>query len=134
MTSINTRNTKQRSTLLECFDENKGRHLTVEELYAIAKSKDAKIGIATVYRNVKHLEEQGVIKKVELPDSLPCYEMCAFSHEHSHHHMICRQCGEIVDFEDDLLEAIEKIVEDTKGFTITDHRVVFYGICRKCKE
>jgi Fur family ferric uptake transcriptional regulator len=129
----NNRSTKQRNLLIECFHENKCRHLTVEELYSIAKAKDEKIGIATIYRNVKFLEEQGIIKKVSLPNALPCYELCTHEHEHSHHHLICRICGSILDFEDDLLEPIERIIENYKGFKITDHRVVFYGICSNCK-
>jgi Fur family ferric uptake transcriptional regulator len=128
------RNTKQRNLLLECFNANKDRHLTVEELYDIAKSKDVNIGIATIYRNVKLLEEQGAIKKIELPDLLIAYEMCAFPSEHSHHHLICRECGKIVDFEEDLLETIEKKIKDTKDFTITDHRVIFYGYCKSCAD
>lgn len=134
MTKRVVRNTKQRSLLLECFNKNKDRHLTVEELYDIAKSKDNNIGIATIYRNVKLLEEQGVIKKIELPDFLIAYEMCAFNSEHSHHHLICRKCGKILDFEEDLLETIEKKIKDTKDFSITDHRVIFYGYCKICAE
>jgi Fur family ferric uptake transcriptional regulator len=136
MTRRVIRNTKQRNLLLECFNSNKDRHLTVEELYDIAKSKDSNIGIATIYRNVKLLEEQGVIKKIELPDFLLAYEMCAYNstNEHSHHHLICRKCGNILDFEEDLLETIEKKIKDTKNFTITDHRVIFYGYCKACAD
>lgn len=134
MTNRIIRNTKQRNLLLECFNNNKDRHLTVEEIYDIAKSIDSNIGIATVYRNVKLLEEQGVIKKIELPDFLLAYEMCAYKSEHSHHHLICRKCGKIVDFEEDLLEAIEKKIKDTKDFTITDHKVIFYGYCKMCAD
>ena len=62
-------------------------------------------------------------------NSAPCYKIQEKTYEHAHHHLICQKCGDIIDFEDDLLEAIEKIIEVTKGFTITDHKVVFYGIC-----
>jgi Fur family ferric uptake transcriptional regulator len=60
--------------------------------------------------------------------------MCASTSEHSHHHLICRECGKIVDFEEDLLETIEKKIKDTKDFTITDHRVIFYGYCKSCVD
>ena len=128
------RHTKQRSLLLECFNKNIDKHLTVEELYEIAKSIDENIGIATVYRNVKLLEEQGIIKKIELPELLIAYEMCAFESQHSHHHLICKKCGKIADFEEDLLEAIEYKINDTTDFTITDHKVIFYGYCKGCEE
>jgi len=133
MTTNSSRNTKQRTLLLECFNESKGTHMTVDELYAVAKSKYAEIGIATVYRNVKYLLDQNLIKRVDLPGSLPYYEISVSNEEHSHHHLICRECHNIVDFEDDLLESVEEIIEKAKDFEITDHRVVFYGICSDCK-
>lgn len=129
----NSRNTKQRMILLECFNESKGSHLNVDELYRIAKSKSEGIGIATVYRNIKYLLEQDIIKKVELPNSLPCYEIKVSDEEHSHHHLICRECHKIIDFEDDLLESVEDAIENSRNFKITDHKVIFYGICENCK-
>lgn len=130
-----TRNTKQRNLLIACMKENSNRHITAEELYGLLKEKDSRIGIATVYRNLKMLEADGLIEKLYVFDGVaPCYKMLHNSCEHAHHHLICKSCHEIIDFEDDLLETIEKIIELTKGFTITDHRLVFYGICKDCKE
>ena len=129
-----TRNTKQRNLIMECMKENNDKHLTVDELYALLKKKNENIGIATVYRNLKLLEADGNVEKVHMFDGAPCYKILEKNCEHSHHHLICKSCNEIIDFEEDLLEAVEKIIELTKGFTITDHRVIFYGFCSKCKE
>lgn len=134
METSSCRNTKQRTLVLKCFSENKGIHLTAEKIYFLAKSQDPGIGIATVYRNIKYLLDNDIIKKVELPDSPPRYEMSIPEEEHCHHHLICLKCNKIFDFEDDLLESLEKTIKKTRNFTVTDHRVVFYGTCKECSQ
>ena len=117
------------------MQENSDKHITVDELYVLLKKKNENIGIATVYRNLKLLEAEGSVEKVHIFDgAAPCYKILIKNCEHSHHHLICKSCNTIIDFEEDLLEAVEKIIELTKGFTITDHRVIFYGICSNCKK
>ena len=114
-----SRNTKQRNLLIKCFNESCVKHLTVEGVFELAKQMDSKIGIATVYRNLKFLEQHSIIKKVELPNSITCYELCSNMDTHSHHHVICQKCGEILDFEQDLLDPVEKLIQKTKGFVIS---------------
>lgn len=111
-----------------------GAHMTAEEIYDRIRSTDAHISIATVYRNLRLLEENGTVKKVVVTDdSLGYYEMSDGLSPHAHHHLVCRVCGGIYDFEADLLEGLEKLIETTKGFAIEDHRVVFYGVCAACR-
>ena len=130
-----TRNTKQKKIIISCLKSCGGVHLTVEELYNRIMSNDQKISIATVYRNLRLLEEQGMVKKVYVADdALAYYELSENNLPHSHHHLICRNCGAIIDFEADLLDSLEKMIEETKGFSIEDHRVVFYGTCKECKN
>jgi Fur family ferric uptake transcriptional regulator len=130
------RNTKQRNMILECLKENSERHMTVEEILESIQNKSGHVGIATLYRNLKLLDDQNRIEKTYISEgSAPCYKILGGScGKHTHHHMICKECGAIADFEDDLLEAIEKIILVTKDFTVTDHRVSFYGLCGKCKS
>lgn len=130
-----TRNTKQKKLITDCLKGCGGVHLTVEEIYNRIRVTDEQISIATVYRNLRLLEEQGVVKKVYVADdSLAYYELSENNLPHSHHHLICRSCGNIIDFEVDLLDSLEKIILETKDFSIEDHRVVFYGICSACKN
>ncbi len=129
------RNTKQKSLIMQCLKENELSHITIDELYAKVKEIDSHIGIATIYRNLKLLEEQGLVNKVVFSvDSAPCYELIDGKLSHTHHHLICKKCQKVMDFEDDLLDAIEKIIEVTKGFKISDHRVIFYGTCKDCLQ
>ncbi|HEX3026222.1 MAG TPA: Fur family transcriptional regulator [Clostridia bacterium] len=128
-----TRNTKQKKFITDCLKNYPNSHLTAEEIYHLIKENDQHISIATVYRNLKLLEEQGVIRKnIVTEEASSFYELTDKSEPHSHHHLVCRQCGAIIDFEADLLDSLEKMVEATTGFNIEDHRVVFYGKCKKC--
>ena len=129
-----SRNTKQKNLILDFLKQNSDKHLPADEIFNQLSQKDAKIGVATVYRNLKRLEDLGVIEKLYgINGNAPSYKVLRHSCEHSHHHLICKKCNAIIDFEDDLLESIEKIIQLTKDFTITDHKVVFYGVCSKCK-
>jgi len=128
------RNTKQKNLILDFLERNSDKHLTAEEIFSQLKLNNAKIGIATVYRNLKYLEDACVIEKLYgINGTAPFYKVLKQTCQHAHHHLICTQCSEIIDFEDDLLEAIEKIIEVTKGYAITNHKAVFYGVCSKCK-
>lgn len=130
-----TRNTKQKKLIIDCLEKYGCHHMSAEEIYNMIKENDQQISIATVYRNLKLLEEQGVVKKVFVSEeALSFYELAESNVPHSHHHLICQKCGDIIDFEEDLLETVEKEIEQTKGFLIKDHRVVFYGLCSKCSK
>lgn len=130
-----TRNTRQKKLIIDCLNKYGSNHMTVDDIFKLINAQDSQISIATVYRNLKLLEEQGSVKKVFVSDdSTAYYELAENSTSHSHHHLICRQCGAIIDFEEDLLDALEKMIEVTKGFQIQDHRVAFYGICKQCSE
>lgn len=132
-TAKETRNTKQKKLIRDCL-KTSGRHMTVDEIYNTINKKDEKISIATVYRNLKMLEEQGVVKKLYMADDAPLFYEMNDSDEHTHHHLVCKVCGSITDFDEDLLDSVEKTIESKKGFKIEDHRVVFYGICKACRE
>lgn len=132
-TAKETRNTKQKALIRECLIKS-GKHMTVDEIYASINKDSEKISIATIYRNLKLLEEQGIIKKLYMCDDVPpLYEMNE-QDEHTHHHLVCKQCGAVIDFDEDLLESVEKTIEEKNGFKVEDHRVVFYGICSKCQK
>ena len=134
-TKRETRNTKQRRLIVDCLQKYGNNPLTAEEIYNQIKEHDQQISIATVYRNLKLLEEQGTIKKnVVSEETSSFYELSDSGEPHSHHHLICERCGKIIDFDKDLLGSLEKVIEQTRDFTIVDHRVVFYGVCSECKK
>jgi Fur family ferric uptake transcriptional regulator len=53
---------------------------------------------------------------------------------HRHHHLVCNECKDVIEVQDDLLEELEVEVERSYGFKILDHSVKFFGLCRKCQN
>lgn len=126
--------TPQRRAIVNSIIENKGRHLTVEEIYDEVKKDCPEIGLATVYRTTLLLEELGIIYKLDLDDGCARYELAHEGEHHRHHHLICNECGNVIEVEGDLLDEIEEKIQRTYKFNILDHSVKFFGICNNCRE
>lgn len=126
--------TPQRRATLDVILENKGRHLSTEDIYMLVKEKCPEIGLATVYRTLQLLEQLGVVHKLNFDDGCSRYELAGSEEDHQHHHLICISCGEVQEVEDDLLEHLEKEIEKKKHFIIIDHKVKFFGYCKKCAK
>ncbi|MCY6372320.1 Fur family transcriptional regulator [Clostridium ganghwense] len=124
--------TPQRRAIVNIVMENKGSHLTAEELYDLVKIECPEIGLATVYRTIQLLEDIGAIYKLNLDDGCNRYELINEDEIHQHHHLICNKCGNVIEVEDDLLDVIEKKVEEEYKFKIENHSVKFFGICSEC--
>lgn len=124
--------TTQRRTVLEVLQKNEGKHLTAEEIYEIVRKQCPEIGLATVYRTIQLLNELKLIDRLNLDDGYTRYEIGKFNKEHHHHHLICEQCGRVIEVEDDLMESIEIRFQEKYGFSVTDHKVKFYGVCNNC--
>lgn len=126
--------TPQRRAIIDIIIKNEGSHLTTEELYDLVKKDCPEIGLATVYRTVQLLEELGVICKLELNDGCSRYELIHEEENHQHHHLICTNCGSVIEVQHDLLDDLEHEIEEKYNFKITNHSLKFYGICSKCKK
>ncbi len=126
--------TPQRRAIVNIIIDNEGNHLTVEELYDEVKKECPEIGLATVYRTVQLLEELGVICKISLNDGCNRYELIHEYEHHQHHHLICTECGKIIEVEVDLLDNLEHSIEEKYNFFVKDHSVKFFGLCDGCKN
>ncbi len=123
--------TPQRQVILRAFLDNMTAHLSAEEVYNIVKERHPDIGLATVYRTLDLLTALDVLQKINFGDGRTRYELSQ-QETHYHHHMICLGCGRVQEFDDDLLESLEKILTRQTGFRITDHQLKFFGYCREC--
>ncbi len=119
------RETKQRRAIRRVFLES-GRPLVPEEVVEGGKRFAATLGIATVYRNVKRLVEEGWLKTVEIPGDPVRYELA--SHPH-HHHFVCRDCERAFDVHG-CPQEIDSLAPD--GFQVESHEIVLYGTCPAC--
>lgn len=128
--------TTQRIAILEVLQNRPGSHLTAEEIYDCVKVRHPEIGLATVYRTVQLLSELNVIDRFRLDDGYVRYEIGTMEEEksHHHHHLVCLECGTVFAFEDDMLETLENKIEETMGFSVTDHEVKLFGYCRDCQK
>jgi Fur family ferric uptake transcriptional regulator len=130
--------TPQRRLVLEIFMENLERHLSAEELYQISREKGEEIGLATIYRTLELLEELGLLQKMNFGDGRSRYELVPMEllerNHHHHHHLICLTCASILEVEEDLLNQLEKVVEEKHSFQITNHYLQFFGYCPSCRS
>lgn len=123
------RKTQQRETLQTVITKA-GRPLSVPEIHALATAALPKLGIATVYREVKRLAEEKAITRVDIPgENAPRYEM-QHAHAHHHHHFKCDGCGKVFDIEGCQIPA--PALSLPRGFTHRAHDVTIYGMCRSC--
>ena len=101
-------------------------HPDVDEIYNRAIKIDKKISVATVYRTVKLLEENGIIDKHEFKAGKARYEVSTDNH---HDHLIDINSGEIIEFIDDDIEKLKKRIANKHGYDLIDHRLELY--CKK---
>lgn len=126
--------TPQRRAIVEILLKHKDKHLSSEEIYDLVRVECPEIGLATVYRTMQLLDDVGAISKLNLDDGCIRYELdLDDSDAHNHHHLICKNCGCIIEVKEDLLESIEEQIQKIYKFNILDHDVKFYGLCEDCK-
>ena len=126
--------TMQRRSVLDVLLEHSNDHLSTEEIYDIVKVKFPEIGLATVYRTVQLFEEMGIVDRLNFDDGCSRFELASDDTVHHHHHLICEACSKVFEVENELLDDIEKEIESKYNFKIHDHNVMFYGLCKDCKD
>ena len=119
--------TDQRKLIAQTMS-NSHDHPNVDELYKRVSKIDSKISIATVYRTVKLFEEAGILTKHDFRGEKARYEELPDSH---HDHLIDVQSGEIVEFVDEEIEKLQKIVAENLGYQLIDHKLELYAIKKK---
>jgi len=121
------RNTAQRRTIRKVF-EDAGRPLAPGEVLDAARKQLPQLGLATVYRTLKGLTEEGWLQPVEVPGEPQRYELAGKDH---HHHFSCRVCGGMFDFHG-CPPDLDKLVPP--GFVMEDHELYLYGRCPTCAK
>lgn len=119
--------TPQRLAILQEIESS--GHVSVEEIYHSLKSHHPSISLATVYKNVTHMQESDIIREVKVPGQKHKYEM---KHE-PHIHLTCSHCGAIFDLPFDT-SRFQQEVEHKSGFQIEEPFLVFSGRCTQCQS
>jgi|SRR5690625_4624271 len=121
--------TPQRHAVLEYLLTSQS-HPTADEIYKALESKFPNMSVATVYNNLRILKELGLVKELTYGDNSSRFD----SSTDEHYHIICEDCGKIVDFHYPTLDEIESLAEKVSGFEISHHRMELYGVCNDCSQ
>jgi len=125
------RKTAQRDLILEIFLKTE-EHLSSEDLYWLVQKQDPTVGHTTVYRTLKLLTEAGLAREVRFGDGKSYYEH-HYNHEH-HDHMICTECGKVIEFFSPELEALQDAMAEKFEFKLTHHSLRILGVCSDCQK
>ncbi|KAF0197519.1 MAG: Fur family transcriptional regulator ferric uptake regulator [Bacillota bacterium] len=126
--------TPQREAILVILLNNDHDHMTAEDIYGITRERNPEIGLATVYRTLELFEGLGVISRLDFGEGGRKYEYSGDREKHYHHHLLCLDCGEIIEFNEDFLDDLEERIATQSNFKIVDHSLRFYGYCAKCRD
>jgi Fur family transcriptional regulator, ferric uptake regulator len=125
------RRTSQRDLILEIFLQTE-EHLSSEDLYWLVQKQDPSVGHTTVYRTLKLLTEAGLAREVRFGDGKTYYEH-HYNHEH-HDHLICTECGKIIEFFSAEIEEMQDKMAEKYGFRLTNHSLRMWGVCGECQK
>ena len=124
--AIERRTTRQKEAIKAVLEEQAGP-LLPDDIHRLAVKSVPSLGIATVYRSLKNLQEEGQVCCVEIPGQPPRYERTDKGH---HHHFHCRHCGQVFDLQKCVAGGLKNLAP--AGFEVTDHEIILYGNCKSC--
>jgi len=128
---VGLKHTGQRDTILRTFLTSR-EHLSTEELHRLVKKEDARIGFTTVYRTLKLLADCGLASEVAFHDGVTRYEYQY--NRRSHHHMVCTECGDSVEFFSPEISRLEQKIGRKHHYLATRHTFQIYGLCQRCRR
>ncbi len=123
--------TRQREEILDVFLNSSG-HRNLAQIYAQVAKVHPKIGYTTVYRTLKLLTRLGLAAQRKFADGETQYEPTEGKRHHDH--LICLECGKIIEFEDDALETLQNSIAHRYRFKVSHHRMELYGRCAGCRS
>ncbi|MEC9488972.1 MAG: transcriptional repressor [Halanaerobium sp.] len=130
--------TKQRRAIIDILLQNSSSHLSVEQIYQLALNKDKKMGIATIYRNLKLLEKLNLVKRVKVAETalyeLNLAELNHNTAESNHSHFICLGCGKIIETgKFNLKECQRYLSPGDENIQLVECSIRLFGYCSECQ-
>lgn len=122
--------TQQRLLVLRAMRQSDG-HLDADQIYQVARREAPSLSLSTVYRTINVLKEAGLIEELRLGEEHYHYELRA---EGDHHHLVCRSCGKVIEFDCPFSDELLSCLGDEHGFEITDVRLSLMGTCAECRR
>ncbi len=115
--------TLPRLRVLEIFEESEDRHLGAEDVYRRILASDESIGLATIYRVLAQFESAGILERHNFDDGRAVYELSNYEH---HDHMVDMDSGEVIEFVNEEIEALQRETAQAHGYDLVDHQLVLY--------
>lgn len=115
--------TLPRLKILEIFENSKLRHLSAEDMYKELLDSGEDIGLATVYRVLTQFEAAGLVTRHNFEGGHSVFELDDGEH---HDHMVCVESGEVIEFFNEEIEALQRTMAKKHGFELLDHNLVLY--------
>ena len=130
LNSWSQRVTAQRTLLLELLRQS-DEHLDADELYLRAREKHPRISLSTVYRNLQLFKKLGLIEEHHFAEEHHHYEVKPMT---EHQHLLCLNCGKIVEFACPLSQKFKKDIGRQYDFDISGVEVRMTGLCSRCRK
>lgn len=122
--------TLPRMKILEILEGSDKRHQTAEDIYKELLDAGEEIGLATVYRVLTQFEAAGLVTRHRFEGGQAVFELNRGGH---HDHLVCVECGKVVEFVDETIEARQAQIAHELGFELADHSMILYGSCQDPK-
>lgn len=123
--------TVPRVKILEIMEQSKVRHFSAEDIYKALLDEGEEVGIATIYRVLTQFESAGLVTRHHFEGGISVFEL---DHGEHHDHILCIKCGKVEEFVDPVIEQRQKVIAEEAGFSMTDHSLNIYGICKDCQK
>ncbi len=122
--------TSQRALILDVIRHGEG-HLDADEVHRQAREKQPRLSLSTVYRTLQTLKKLGLVEEVHFDEEHHHYEIKPAV---EHHHLVCLDCGRVVEFKYPLARLIKRNVTEAKDFEIIGSEVRMTGYCPACRH
>ncbi len=123
--------TKERLSILKAVYEMDGEHFSVDEFLFDIMKRNYKVSRATVYRCLSQLAKSGVLVEADFGHGHTHYELVG--HE-NHEHIICKECGKVIEVDSDAILNAAKKMAIQNGFTFISHQCQIHGVCKECNQ
>lgn len=124
------RMTKQRQAVLDELTRVTDFR-SAQQIFEDLHSQGQRVGLATVYRSLQGLAEDGRVDTLRSSDGESLYRSCTSNHHH--HHLVCRECGFTEEIEQSQIESWVTSVARAHGFAGVEHSLELFGTCSSCQ-
>lgn len=122
--------TPQRIMILEAV-EQADDHISAEDIYIQVRNRYQYMNISTVYRTLELLDKLGLVIKTDFGEGRVKYHPTDKGH---HHHLVCQQCGAIIDIDESTLSRLQDVLFARYRFSASLRHVAIFGLCENCRE